>query len=171
MFCFELHTHRNCINIKTAVPFYLYIWTRAWKSPLMSPIQISGKLKAQHFSSPSSRLVENNTSGSGGLGSSFTSGCLENIYSRSSVWKYLLSIWHRQPLSWVWYGTWDAFSLLYDLSRVWEQCGGVLPAAHPVLDAADCGHAPALADVHCQGGPGDSLYNMRDAVHKTPSCF
>ena len=44
-----------------------------------------GKLKAQHFSSPSSRLVENNinTSGSGGLSSSFTSGCLE---------KYLLSI-------------------------------------------------------------------------------
>ena len=46
-------------------------------------ISFLGKLKAQHFSSPSSRLVENNTSGSGGLGSSFTSGCLE---------KYLLSI-------------------------------------------------------------------------------
>ena len=40
-------------------------------------------------------------------------------------------------------------------SRMWEQCWCVLAAAHAVLDAADCGHAPSLPDVHSQSGPGD----------------
>ena len=31
----------------------------------------------------------------------------------------------------------------------------MLTAPHAVLDAADCRHAAALPDVHCQGGPGD----------------
>ena len=44
--------------------------------------------------------------------------------------------------------------------RVWEQCGGVLASADSFLHAADCGHAPALPHVHCQGGPGTLLSSL-----------
>ena len=76
--------------------------------------------------------------------------------------KYLLFIWHRQPLYWCQDGTLSIEHPMssgifseYSCSRMWEQCWCVLAAAHAVLDAADCGHAPSLPDVHSQGGPGD----------------
>ena len=70
--------------------------------------------------------------------------------------KYLLFIWHRQPLYWCRDGTLSSENPnVSTCSRMWEQCWGVLAAAHAVLDAADCGHAASLPDVHSQGGPGD----------------
>ena len=125
-----------------------------------------GKLKAQHFSSPSSRLVENNinTSGSGGLSSSFTSGCLEkyllsiipcreNIYFTSDTDNPCTDVEMELCLLRIQRPVYSLY--LYFCPRMWEQCWCVLTAANPVLDAADCRHAAALPDVHCQGGPGD----------------
>ena len=106
MFCFVhkshylTHVHKTAIYVRQCHDGTFLNTFLCSMNKLFIDYFILGKLKAQHFSSPSSRLVENNTSGSGGLGSSFTSGrlfrkiftldypyipCWKNIYFSSDT--------------------------------------------------------------------------------------